>query len=322
MKGRNMLKITSISITIAIFILLAVYIIMDVENIPLNDEQRSDLPGQFVELSNGMVHYQFSGAKDAPIVVLVHGFSVPYYVWDPTYSALADAGFRVLRYDLYGRGFSDRPDVPYDLALFITQLEQLLNVLEINDPISLVGLSYGGPIVTGFANQYPDKVKSITLVSPQISTVTTKDIFPLNIPIVGEYLMAVYVAPIALPNAQEHDFHTPKNYPDWKDRYLIQTQYKGFRKAILSSIRCMVGQNVMQEYEAIVKKEYPVSLLWGQEDQTILANEIDKIQLVIPDLEFHSIEEAGHLVHFEKSEIVNPVLIDFLLRADTQDLGE
>jgi len=295
---------------------------MDVEKFSLNDEKRSGLPGQFVELSNGRVYYQFSDAEDTSVVVLVHGFSVPYYVWDQTYSALVDAGFRVLRYDLYGRGFSDRPEVHYDLTLYITQLEQLLIALDITDPVSLVGLSYGGPIIAGFANQHPEMVRSVTLVSPQVSTVTTKEIFPLNIPFIGEYLMAVYVEPITLPNVQEHDFFIPKKYPDWKDRYLIQTRYKGFRKAILSSIRCMVGQNVIQEFEGIGKQGYPVSLFWGKEDQTILAKEIDNVKNVIPDLEFYFIEEAAHLVHYEKSEIVNPLMIDFLMRAEPQELGE
>jgi pimeloyl-ACP methyl ester carboxylesterase len=51
-------------------------------------------------LSNGVVHYELTGSEDAPVVVLVHGFSVPCYVWDPTFEALTEAGFRVLRYDL------------------------------------------------------------------------------------------------------------------------------------------------------------------------------------------------------------------------------
>ena len=44
-------------------------------------------------------------------VVLIHGFSVPYFIWDPTFEALHAAGMNPLRYDLYGRGYSDRPQV-------------------------------------------------------------------------------------------------------------------------------------------------------------------------------------------------------------------
>ena len=40
------------------------------------------------------------------------------------FEALTEAGFRVLRYDYYGRGFSDRPDVPYTQAFYVRQLDR------------------------------------------------------------------------------------------------------------------------------------------------------------------------------------------------------
>ena len=60
----------------------------------------------------------------ARTVVLVHGFSVPYYIWDSTTTALAAAGYRVVRYDEYGRGLSDRPNVDYTADLYDRQLER------------------------------------------------------------------------------------------------------------------------------------------------------------------------------------------------------
>jgi alpha-beta hydrolase superfamily lysophospholipase len=38
------------------------------------------------------------------VIILVHGFSVPYYIWDGTYDSLVKAGFHVIRYDEFGRG--------------------------------------------------------------------------------------------------------------------------------------------------------------------------------------------------------------------------
>ena len=73
-----------------------------------------------------MTHYQLAGPPAVHTVVLVHGFSVPYYIWDPTFDGLVAAGFRVLRYDLFGRGWSDRPDARYDPNFFDEQLVQLL----------------------------------------------------------------------------------------------------------------------------------------------------------------------------------------------------
>ncbi len=85
--------------------------------------------GSFVALSDGCTHYELGGPQDGRPVALVHGFSVPYFIWDPTFRFLADSGFRVLRYDLFGRGFSDRPHLRYDIDLFCKQLRELLDIL-------------------------------------------------------------------------------------------------------------------------------------------------------------------------------------------------
>ncbi len=109
MKLRRRMILTGSGIAIIILSLLITYILTDQEKITLSDTVRVSLPGQFVKLPLGVVHYELAGPENAPTVVLVHGFSVPYYIWDPTFEALTRAGFRVLRYDLYGRGFRTGP---------------------------------------------------------------------------------------------------------------------------------------------------------------------------------------------------------------------
>ena len=110
----------------------------------LNESTRPSAAGQFMALENGMTHYEISGPRDKPITVLIPGFSVPYYIWDPTFEGLTSAGMRVLRYDLFGRGFSDRPDIIYNQMCFDKQLSELLTALGNDKPINLIGLSMGG----------------------------------------------------------------------------------------------------------------------------------------------------------------------------------
>ena len=95
------------------------FVLRNTETRALDDTARLRAPGDFVRLPDGMVHYELAGPDSGVTVVLVHGFSVPFYIWDSTAARLHDAGFRVLRYDLYGRGYSDRPHTPYDTALFV-----------------------------------------------------------------------------------------------------------------------------------------------------------------------------------------------------------
>lgn len=312
MKMRRLVIIFGSGITVIVLIFLMTYSLIDQEKIKLNDTVRASLPGQFVKLSLGVVHYELAGPENAPTIVLVHGFSVPYYIWDRTFAALTQAGFRVLRYDLYGRGFSDRPEKDYNLDLYDSQLEELLPALNIQGPIDLVGLSMGGPIVASYANHHSDQVRSLILIDPEVAPVSIRQIFPLNLPLVGEYFMTVFVAPVQLPKSQSADFFRPDKFPDWEAMFRVQLQYKGFRRAILSSIRFMPSMDAAAEYSAVGKQNMPVLLIWGREDKTVSAADIQQLKELIPGIEYHIIEAAGHIPQYERPEVVNPLLVNFL----------
>ena len=129
------------------------YVAADPEQLEIDQAVRASAPGQFVRLSDGFTHYEIGGPADGRVVVLAAGISVPYYIWDPTFAALVQAGFRVLRYDYYGRGYSDRPDIAYSQDLYVRQLAELLDAVHITQPIDLAGLSTAGrwsrPLPTG-----------------------------------------------------------------------------------------------------------------------------------------------------------------------------
>ena len=82
-----------------VLIFLVAFFYLNPEKQKIDANVRNITPGDFVELSEGFVHYELSGAPEGELVVLVHGFSVPYYVWDPTVDELVKQGYRVLRYD-------------------------------------------------------------------------------------------------------------------------------------------------------------------------------------------------------------------------------
>jgi len=312
MKLRRLVIFIGSGVAIIVLCLLITYILTDKEKITLTNTVRATLPGQFVNLPLGIVHYELTGPDKAPTIVLVHGFSVPYYIWDPTFEALTQAGFRVLRYDLYGRGFSDRPEKTYNLDLFNTQLEELLPALNIQGPVDLVGLSMGGPIVAKYTNNHPDQVRSLILIDPEVAPVSTQRIFPLNIPLVGEYIMGVYVAPVELPKTQSDDFYKPDRFPNWEAMYRVQLQYKGFRQAILSTIRAQPGMDSLAEYSVVGSQNLPALLIWGREDKSVSSADMQQLVKLIPGIDYHIIEEAGHIPQYERPEVVNPLLIEFL----------
>ena len=109
----------------------------------------SDLPsGAWVSLEKGNLYYRwyYPDAKvmNNETVVLVHGFSTPHFVWDGMKGFLLDAGYSVLVFDHYGRGYSERPKLNIPRMFLFNPLEDCL-ILK-NSEVHLVGYSMGGPM--------------------------------------------------------------------------------------------------------------------------------------------------------------------------------
>ncbi|MBV6451836.1 MAG: 2-hydroxy-6-oxo-6-phenylhexa-2,4-dienoate hydrolase [Anaerolineales bacterium] len=280
----------------------------------LNDETRKRAEnGAFAQLPNGVTHYELSGNESAEAVVLVHGFSVPYFIYDPTFEFLARSGFRVLRYDLFGRGFSDRPRARYNLDFFVRQLAELLEALRLTRRVNLVSLSMGGPIASAFALRYPERIRKLVLIDPAGAKPidTTLAIRLARVPILAE-LAYNLLGGKNLVNGIADDFFNPALVEQFQARYKIQMQYKGFIRAILSTIREKMLGTHSELYRALGKTDHPILLLWGRNDKTVPFEQSALLREALPNAEFHVIEDCGHIPHYEKPDEVNPILLNFL----------
>jgi len=278
----------------------------------LDDKTRASVPGGFVLLSDGYTHYELGGPENRHPVVLVHGFSVPYFIWDPTFEFLTKSGFRALRYDLFGRGFSDRPRVCYDIDLFCKQLKELLDTLCF-ESVMLMGLSMGGPISATFTTHYPKRVQKLVLIDPAGARPVT---FPrvlkaLTTPGFGELTLALFGRGRLLKDV-ESDFYDPAHIKAFVEKYMLPMKYKGFMRAILSTMRNGMLGDFSATYRKVGELGTPTLLFWGRDDKTVPFEHSDDIRAAIPQTEFHALENCGHIPHYERPDKVNPILLEFL----------
>ncbi len=283
------------------------------ESRELNELTRKEASGSFIQLSNGFTHYELSNPQAEHTVVLAHGFSVPYFIYDPTFEFLTQAGFRVLRYDLFGRGFSDRPDTRYGIDLFVRQLGDLLDGLRITPPLTLVGLSTGGPITATFTARFPERVSKLALIDPVgAKPLPFAGLLKVaTLPLVGEAIAGL-IRSDRLNNSLATSFFEQEFVEHFQPRYVIQMQFKGFRRAILSTIRNKMLDSFLDVYERIGKIGKPVLLFWGRNDPTVPFQHSDILRRAMPAMEFHPVENSGHIPHYEKPDEVNPILLQFL----------
>src|SRR6187551_702938 len=273
------------------------FLIYNQETKTMNASARKNASGQFIELSGGITHYESGGADTGKVIILVHGFSVPYYIWDGTYDSLVKAGFHVIRYDEFGRGFSDRPDIVYDAVLYRTQLHDLITSLKLKIPVSLAGVSFGGAVVSDFAAHFPQLIDKIILVDP-VYAFGKLDVGE----IIANYKMAIDHEKQA--TGQLDDFKYPEQFPGWVDKYKVQMQYKGFRHALISTRNNYSKDSIISNYRVLGIHQKKILLIWGREDQTVPFQFSDSLRKILP-VEFFPVDDAKHLPYLEKPVLVN-----------------
>ncbi len=280
----------------------------------LTEAARGDMPGDFVELSAGITHYELRGDTAGAHVVLIHGNAAPYVTWDNTIEDLCAAGLRVLRYDLFGHGFSDRPKLrTYDQAFYNTQLAELLSRLEIPYPIQVVGSSQGGTIGACFAAENAGRVKKLALLAPFFDdfegsrSVATRLI---KTPVIGELLMRL------LSDEKLMDLSDSILSADTRaalePEVAKQFRFEGKRRAMLANLRGNGLLDATSCYERVREQAIPTLLTWGTLDRKLPEDSMRRLRDLYPQIEYHEIERAGHLAHYEFPDRVNPLLVRFL----------
>jgi pimeloyl-ACP methyl ester carboxylesterase len=290
-------------------VLVGTYVAVDRESLSI-DALRKAHGGEYVQLSDGVTHYEVSGPADGPVVVLIHGGTVPLFAWDAQVPALVEAGFRVLRYTHYGRGYSDRPNVDYDRALYQRQLRELLDALELDGPFHVVGLSFGAATAATFAHENPDLVDKIAFIAPVVDYSDGKVLFTLaKAPVLGEWLVRVFAVDKAVSRATGF-FEAANAPPSYVTRFEEQTRIPGFERSLLSMSRSDALTSYRDTYANL--GEGPKLVIWGAEDEEIPRNHVDFLLRNMTNVSFVEFPHVGHGVTVQRAPVVNVRLVTFL----------
>ena len=262
-----------------------------------------------VQLSKGFTYYKSANKKTNAIpVVLVHGFSVPSYIWDPTFELLSDKGYFVISLDLYGRGFSENVDEIYTDELFANQVIELLQKLNI-DSAKFLGLSNGGRVISKIADINPSIVEELIYVASSgfkyVEELNDKSVSEIE---VSNFIKNNYPT---ISEGQLLDFKYPEKHSGWDIKYEELLKYKGFAKALISTRKNHYTMDKI--HIKIQNSDIPVFTIWGDSDQVVVYKDFEKrIDSILPKRKEFFILDSGHLPHMENPNEFNKILLSIL----------
>ena len=269
---------------------------------------------RFTEVEGMRVHYQEAGDRNAPPMILIHGFASSNLVWSKVLLDLAGAGFRVIAPDLLGYGYSGKPrELDYTIGSQARLIVGLLKQLGI-DRALVVGSSYGGAIAATVALDNPEVLEKLILVGAVTNNVPTRFLLMrlFKSPIIGDILSPLLVGSRRLLRARMkrvYDRH------EWVlDEKRVHARHlplrtRGTHRAIVRTVRRWDADRVSRDAHLITQ---PTLFLWGDNDREVPLENGVRLQQLIPGARLVIFRECGHLPHEEYPEAFTKVVQEFL----------
>jgi len=251
-----------------------------------------------LNLLGNQVRVRDTGPKDAPAVLLLHGFGASLETWEPWALELSRT-LRVIRIDLPGSGLSG-PDAQgdYSDARSMALLLALLNERHF-DRVSVVGHSIGGRIAWTFAATHPTRVAKLVLVAPD-GFASPGFVYGQAAEVPASMALMRYTLPRwMLRMSLEPAYADPAALSDaLVTRYYELMLAPQSRSAMLERLRQTMLVDPVPLLSSI---QAPTLLLWGKQDAMIpFANAAD-YQRALPHHTLVSFARVGHLPHEEAS---------------------
>jgi pimeloyl-ACP methyl ester carboxylesterase len=252
-----------------------------------------------VDVDGLRMHVQRLGDPDGETVVLLHGMLVDnlsslYLTLAPV---LVNAGMDVVLYDQRGHGRTERTPDGYTIDRAVADLVALLDALGIDEPVHLLGNSYGALIAIETALAHPERVRGLVLVEAHFAVEGWGDHVAHDLELAGFGL-------------GEDDVQ------QWLDEF-------GGRKLnrLARKVEALIYETTIVEdlraarplpQDALRSLDLPVMAVYGEHSDAI--ERARDLEALLPRLEMNLFVDCAHSVLFEATRTVRGVVDDWFAR--------
>jgi len=260
-----------------------------------------DIPGRF-----GCTHLVASGPKNAPPMVLLHGYFATSTMWAENIADFS-RDYRVYALDVMGQPGKSIPDQPIrSREDFVEWLTSILDALKI-DRVTLVGMSYGGWLTLNYAIAAPERLNKIVLLSPAASF----------LPLVQQFNLGAMAMILLSSRFVVNRFMGWMTYKEnLKNPHLLKTYNNMVDQMYLGLRHYRMQAGVRPEVysdEELQGLQVPVLLLIGKQEVIYDPSaSIERAVRLIPRVEAALIPNASHDMSFSQARLVDEHILKFL----------
>jgi pimeloyl-ACP methyl ester carboxylesterase len=268
------------------------------------------------------VFYREAGPKNAPPIVLLHGFPSSSREFDTLIPLLATR-YHLVAPDFPGFGQSDAPpqsSYAYTFDNLARTINRLLEQLKI-DKYTFYLHDYGGPIGFRIISAHPERLRALIIQNANV--------YEEGLGAKWGGIAQYWADPKAHPEVfdafvslaateQRHTLGTshPERYnPDtWTDEYahLSRPGQREIQADLLYDYRTNVAS--YQAWQAWLRKHKPpILVVWGRNDPSFIAPGAEAFERDLPNAEIHLLD-AGHFALDEKNDEIASLILAFLAK--------
>ncbi len=245
-----------------------------------------------------------------PAVVMIHGIGDSTYSWRWNALALVEAGFRAILIDQPGFGRSAIPGKGWSYGVE-NQAGAILKTVDALGvgAFSIVAHSLGGGVALYLASAHGDRVERLAVISP-VSQRT-----PCPFGVLSDLLVWVIGVRRFTALALRSAYFRPEQVSD-----LLIDEYArplarpgrlgtGVMGGVCRTYFSKAYDRMVETYRGLAPR---LLIIWGRQDTWHPVAFGERLQAVVPGSRLELTPEAGHNVHQERADLVNPLLVSFL----------
>jgi non-heme chloroperoxidase len=266
--------------------------------------------------NSGSIQLYYEDHGEGRPVVLIHGYPLSGRAWDKQLPVLLEDGRRVITYDRRGFGKSSQPTTGYDYDTFASDLNALMEALDLRDT-TLVGHSMGTGEVTRYLGRYGSaRVSRGVLVSPIPPFLLQTDDNPEGVPgslFDGFMQQARDDGPAWMKGFLDNFY----NYDKLRGTRVSEQAYQAsWNIAVSSSATATVACIPTWETDFradLPRIDVPMLMIQGDADQVLpYPNTGQRLPGMIRDLQSVVIEGGPHAISWTHADQVNSALLKFM----------